>query len=401
MFSRLFTAAKEQEGMAIIGVLMAVLIFTSLCTTILIIADQESLITHHQEETLKALYAAEGGIQTVLFHMNKSPKMTWHEVKTMCAQLTSQKPSVGTAQIQSIVPNDLGSKIKFTVTGVSQSCEKVLIAYVRKPLSSRIKPMLQGFTCGGEIETIVSSNQTLTGDVLVTGPISVRDGGTVIGNIFALGNVTVETGGEVRGGIVSQGTVTVAENATVTGEVAELQASVSQVPDFPDLQYEKEYFAELALANEGHYFSLNEMPKTMFAKDLNNMEGVYFAPGNLIIDTSAVQYSGNALVVAQGNIYLHNNLLPADKDSTLALVSYGDIELHNVGALEGVLIALGALDSNGTKGTVKGNAAAGDMRSFKHDFTSSPGSVKGLEDYLCFEGIPAKLDIWRERYDIY
>lgn len=324
MLFRFWEGIGKREGMAIIGVLMAVLIFSSLCTAILILADQENLISYHQEERLKALYAAEGGIQWVLFQLQKDPQITWQEVKAVCAGLTSRKPTVGTAFIDSVVPEDLGSKIKFTVTGVSQSAKKVLVAYISKPLPSRLNPIL-----------------------------------------------------------------------------TQHQEDVLQVPEISDLDYEMEYLRELASRNEGHYFASGQVAKTLIARDLQGMNGIYFAPGDLIIDSGAAQYSGNAVIAAQGSVFLNSSLVPADGNSTLALVCCGNIELQSPGPVEGVFVACGSLDSNGNEGTMTGIAAAGDLQAFVHDFTYSPGSVLGLEEYLCLEGIPARLDIWRERYDIY
>lgn len=324
MLSRLWGGIRKREGLAIIGVLMAVLIFSSLCTAILILADQENLISYHQEETLKALYAAEGGIQWVLFQLQRNPQMTWQEVEAMCAGLTSRKPPVGTAFMDGVVPEDLGAKIKFTVTGVSQSAKKVLVAYIWKPLPSRLNPIL-----------------------------------------------------------------------------SQPQETVPQVPEISDLDYEMEYFRELASRNGGHYFTSGQVPKTLSARDLQEMHGVYFAPGDLIIDSSAAQYSGNAVIVAQGSIFLNSSLVPADGTSTLAMVSCGNIELQSTGSFEGVFVACGSLDSNGNEGTITGIAAAGDLKSFTHDLTYNPQSLLGLEEYLCLDGIPARLDLWRERYDIY
>jgi hypothetical protein len=90
-------------------------------------------------------------------------------------------------------------------------------------------------------------------------------------------------------------------------------------------------------------------------------------------------------------------MLPGDAGSSLALISAGDMQLN--GAVNGVIIAGGEL-----KGELRimGIAAAKNMGDCSlNKFTYCEDVLNGLEKYLALEGTPAKLEIWRELYDIY
>ena len=90
-------------------------------------------------------------------------------------------------------------------------------------------------------------------------------------------------------------------------------------------------------------------------------------------------------------------MLPIDAGSSLALISAGDLELN--GTFHGVIIAGGEL-----KGELRimGIAAANSIGDCSlNEFTYCEDVVNGLEKYLALDGTPAKLEIWRELYDIY
>ena len=124
---------KNQDGTAFVGVIMVVLIFSSLCAAILILAEQEYLMARNTESALEAMYAAEGGIQIVLQHMQNNPDITFQEIQVMCSNLTTHRPNIGKAIIEEIIPTDNKDNVVFTVVASSGTAKKVLVAYVSKP----------------------------------------------------------------------------------------------------------------------------------------------------------------------------------------------------------------------------------------------------------------------------
>lgn len=389
---------REQKGMALVGVIMAVLIFSSLCVAILFMADGENLIAYDEEETLKAFYAAESGIQIILDRMQANPNMTYQEIREVCKSITDLKVEVGDAFIERIVPADMEYNVKLTVSGVSGTATKVLVAYISKPSQSALKPILNGLTVGSSSGWRVSSDK-IAADIYSCGPMDLQPGVAVSGNINAMGDIEVASTAKVRGDIFSCGNVTVREDATVTGIVQPFLENIPSIPVFPEP--DTDFFIEQGAQQEGHVFENTETPKTFYGSDLKNISGVYYVDGDVIIGSEAEEYSGNAVIVAGGSIYVNGDLMPQNSDSTLALVSFGDFEIENGGSVKGVIIAWGALVGNSNEGEITGIIAANDLNNFIYDFSYSREALTGLEEYLALEGTEAELEVWREEFDIY
>jgi len=383
--------------MAFVGVIMAVLIFSSLCAAILILAEQENLIDRDVESTLKAMYAAEGGIQTMVMRMQDNPNMTFQDIEDICSNLTKLKPAVGEAVIESITAKDSGDNIELTVSAASGNAKKVLVAHISKPSQSELRPLLNGLTGRSGID--LRSGQVIEGDIFSRGTVNLRANSVVLGDIRALGNVSLEVNALVQGDIFLQGTISIAGNAAVSGSINSNLESIPEIPVFPDL--DMDFFLEQAAQQEGHYFSNDDTPKTFTSEDLSAESGIYFCDGDMIIDSDAESYSGTIVIAAKGTITVSGDLAPEDTASRLALISSGDIEISNGASITGVIIAGGSLVSNGDPGQINGIAAAGRISSFCGDFCYSPSVLSGLEEYLALEGTPAGLQIWREQYDIY
>lgn len=129
--------------MAFVGVIMAVLIFSSLSAAIVILAEQEYLITQNTESALEAMYAAEGGIQIVVQRLQNKPEMTFQEIQAMCTSLTTLKPIIGKAIIEEIISADNEDYIVFTIYAASGIAKKGLVAYVSKPTDTEAAWKLQ------------------------------------------------------------------------------------------------------------------------------------------------------------------------------------------------------------------------------------------------------------------
>ena len=204
---------------------------------------------------------------------------------------------------------------------------------------------------------------------------------------------------QVKGNITARGDIAIGEGASVTGEVQPLCDNIPEIAGFPEL--DGKHFLEQAGQQEGQFFGEKETPKIFSGHDLANISGIYYVSGDVIIDPDGVEYYGDAVIFAEGKISVHSDLFPRDNDSSLALISSGDLELNNA-AICGVVIAGGRLKVSGKPGGITGVAAIANMSNYcLNDFTYRKDILKGLEQYLGLEGSGIKLEIWRELYDIY
>ena len=90
----------DKKGMALIGVIMAALIFSSLCGALLLMVEQDNLMAHDEETALKALYAAESGIRAVVVQLQDNSNVTFQDVEEVCKKISGR--AVGDAVIDSI-----------------------------------------------------------------------------------------------------------------------------------------------------------------------------------------------------------------------------------------------------------------------------------------------------------
>jgi cytoskeletal protein CcmA (bactofilin family) len=386
---------RDEQGMALIGVIMAVLIFSSLCGALLFMAEKDNLMANDEEAALKALYAADSGIRAVLMEMQDNPAITYQNVMAICKNLTERKIPVGGAVIDTIKPEYAGDMVKISATGICGRAKKELIAYISMPSESKLRPLLNGFTVGSLPGLTVSSNGIMRGNIFSCGDVCLGESAAVFGDIYALGDVEIGSEAQVEGNVTARGTITCGENASVKGEIQPFCGFIPEVPVFPEL--DRRYFFEQAVGQEGHYYGKDKTSKHFFGNDLVNMFGVYYVEGDVVIASGGTEYSGNAAIFAEGRIVVHDDMLPIDAGSSLALISAGDLELN--GTFHGVIIAGGEL-----KGELRimGIAAANSIGDCSlNEFTYCEDVVNGLEKYLALDGTPAKLEIWRELYDIY
>ena len=125
---------SEEKGMALVGVIMVVLIFSSLGAALLSIAERESLIARDEEAALQALYAAEGGLRKVIMELKNNPEV---DVGKICEDYTNYR--VGEAEIESISYEESENYLDVTATGTAGKARKTLVARISKPLDSGVK----------------------------------------------------------------------------------------------------------------------------------------------------------------------------------------------------------------------------------------------------------------------
>lgn len=390
----------NEEGMAIVGVIITVLILSCLCGVILFLAEEDYLIANYEEASLKALYAAEGGINIVVHKMQKNSDITYKEIVDLCESLTAQKIKVGDAFIDSVVPDNLGLIVKFSVSGICKAAKKTLVAYVSFPSESEIAPILKGLIVCSASGFSSCPNQVINGDIYSNGPVNIRSGTIIHGDIWSSETVNIEQNAQVHGNIFSREAIEIADLAVVTGTIQEYLNGVPNIPIIPSSDH-VQFLKEQAIREEGHYFFEEESPKLLSEAFFQEISGVYYVEGDVNIGDSVSTYSGNAVIVANGMISISNDLFPQDSASTLALVSTKDLHINQGASIKAVLIVGAGLKSNESKGNIIGIIAANNLDCCVHDFTSDLETIKGLEDYLGLNGKDAELQLWKEKYDIY
>ncbi|NLO90207.1 MAG: hypothetical protein GX088_07810, partial [Clostridia bacterium] len=166
------------------------------------------------------------------------------------------------------------------------------------------------------------------------------------------------------------------------------------VPEMPEIDLD--WYREKA-QSMGQYFETN---KQFSQEELINMDGIYFVEGNVSFDISVNSYSGQALIVSSGDMVLNGNqeLMPADGESSLGLMSISEISISDSSDFGGVIIAQGTLKVSGS-GVIEGAVAAVEVENFNKNFLYKLSFVEKLEAYLGTEG--AAVIEWRELFPIY
>lgn len=126
---------SAKGGMALLGVIMVVMILSSLSAAILIIAGRESMISRDEEEALQALYTAESGIRKIIAEMNRDSTVNLQEV---CKEFRNLR--VGAGKIESLDCEENEDYVQITATGVSGKARKTLIVRVSKPEEDNSEP---------------------------------------------------------------------------------------------------------------------------------------------------------------------------------------------------------------------------------------------------------------------
>jgi len=128
---------SAKGGMALVGVIMVVMIVSSLGAAILIVAGRDSMISRDEEEALQALYTAEGGIRKIIAEMKSDPAANLQEV---CKGFQNHR--VGTGKIENLSCVENEDYVQITATGVSGKSRKTLVVRVSKPEESNSGPYI-------------------------------------------------------------------------------------------------------------------------------------------------------------------------------------------------------------------------------------------------------------------
>ncbi len=125
---------SDEKGMALVGVIMVVLIFSSLGAAMLSIAERESMIARDEEAALQALYAAEGGLRKVIMELKNNPEV---DVGEICEDYTNYR--VGQAKIENISYEESENYLDVTATGTAKNARKTLVTRISKLPDSGVK----------------------------------------------------------------------------------------------------------------------------------------------------------------------------------------------------------------------------------------------------------------------
>jgi len=378
-----------QRGMALISVIMLVVIFISLGVAVLYMVFGESVISNDEISFLQALYAAEGGIRKFIAELNSNPDVeSWSE--EVWAGFRNYK--VGEGEIENIFVEDMGDYYEVKVIGKSGRAKKTLVAKISKPEQSSFAGILRGLTvCSSNFS--LTGNPNIEGNIFAAGNVSLAGNAVIKGNIYSSRDFSSTGSALVDGDVFAAGSISTSGNSKIMGNrIENAEVAVQVMPEINLDWYRKK------AQSMGQYF---ETDKQFSREEIINLNGIYFVEGNVSFDNSVKNYSGQALIVSSGSIVLTGSqeLIPADEESSLGLMSISEISFSGSSNFGGVIIAQGTLKVSGS-GMIEGAAAAVEVEDFNKDFLYRPSFVEKLETYLGAEGGAAVIE-WRELYPVY
>ena len=376
--------------MALIGVVMVVLIMVSLGAAVLSTVTGSAVMVENAEASLKALYAADGGIRKFIVQISNNPHVDrWpDDIWDGFADYP-----VGDAIIESIHTKDRGSCIEVTVVGRSGSARKTLVAQITKPVPNDLSGVLQGLTATASNFTLPGST-FLLGDLYVGGSCYLEESSRVQGNIIVRGDISSADGAVIDGNIFAGGEISIDEKSTLKGVQQDLEGGA--IPSFPELDMDR-FRREAETVDQ--YF---DSSLVITSKHLDHLSGVYFIDGDASFSTAVDGYSGRGLIIASDGVAISGglDLTPEDKASSLGIITPGNIVIDGGTDFFGVLAAGGNLAVYGS-GVIKGSAAARTVSAFEKNFAYEEDYLDLLSDELLWSGCKTEVLRWSERYPVY
>ncbi|KUK11036.1 MAG: hypothetical protein XD50_0676 [Clostridia bacterium 41_269] len=377
-----------QKGMALISVIMLTLILISLGAAVLYLTFSDSMIINDEVSFYKALYAAEGGIRKFIVELNYNPDVedwsqkVWDGFKNY---------KVGDGEIENINVKDMGDFYEVTVIGKCGQAKKTLVVKISKPRRYSLIMVLRGLTVW-ESDFYLADNTNIEGDIFVNGNVMLAGNAAVKGNIYSSQNFSSADDSLVDGNIYAAERISTSESSEVLGKMADGANIEKFVPPVIDFDW---YMKESQ--NMGQYFDGN---KQFSKEELVNMSGIYYVEGNVTFESDVKNYMGQALIVSKGSIHLNDGqqLVPADRTSSLSLISSSEIFFDGTSVFSGVVISQGVLRVFGS-GFIEGAAAAAEIESFTKDFLYNSSFVEKLSD--CIRAEEAAVLEWKELYPVY
>ncbi|MDD3654483.1 MAG: polymer-forming cytoskeletal protein [Desulfotomaculaceae bacterium] len=161
---------------------------------------------------------------------------------------------------------------------------------------------------GGDL--ILANNVQITMDVDVAGDVILYNNAKITGNVNAVGDVILSNNAIITGDVYYNGTLTMGSGAS-TGALHPDEAEAVNVDPAPFPVLDQDWYAR----NADHMLNGNLAGSF-------NVDGISYTPGDISISGT---YSGNGAIIAGGKVSINNNLNRADDGSSLAVISFGNV----------------------------------------------------------------------------
>lgn len=390
-----------RDGQTLLLVLMVMLVLLLLSLTLGTLIQHQNQNVFKEEYFLRALNAAEAGIETTIASITGEGKASWYDDFPLAGEngdfisvftetvLDSQVSYEVSAQKHE---QEIGTSMYVNSVGRYRTGDSELAA--QKTLQSEIGvyeagDYLRGLTMlPGEPASIeLDSNLVLNGDLLINGEISITCSTEINGVVYVSGNVAGTWSGEIREGY-------------------------SFIPPFPELD-EENYFINATEYGEVYafdtsfddYYSGGE-PGDEDTGSVTEYNSIYFVDGDITIGGN---YRGTALFFATGSITVAGDLipepgageLPDTGAGMLALVALDDVNIQNHAVYANIL-AGGSLRALGGAALYGSACVTGvdfdegeytDVIYIRHQENLAP-----LEDFI---PVKTKIVEWKELYPVF
>lgn len=354
---------KNESGQALALVMMVLAVLLLMGSSLLTQGGESRKVSFEEGEIVKACYIAEAGAERAIAEIKNNP--SWFKdlaldedvefisnlnygggkIAAVTVRRTSETENPTTFYIESV--GEFGGA-KRTIEVQGEMYDPVDFprgVWVRSPSSFSNNSIIESdVTAEGELTFI--NNSTASGVITAAGDVTLRNNMTAT-RIITGGNLTVYNNVEVTMDVDAAGDVFLYNNAVINGEVnAEGNISVSNnavingdvyyngtltvgpgaatgtehpggaeavdvsIPLFPTL--DEDWYAENA--------------DQILTGDLSgsiNLDGIWYVAGDISISGT---YSGNGTIVAGGKVTINGDLNRADTGSSLAVISFGNVD---------------------------------------------------------------------------
>ncbi|MFZ5688135.1 MAG: PilX N-terminal domain-containing pilus assembly protein [Bacillota bacterium] len=283
----------NSRGGALVSVLLVLTIIITLGTALLTLSASEAQIASNQAKGIKAFYLAEAGLKLGISELINNSNLR--------GTVVGSTP-LGEGRIVSVTVTDQGTYLLMRSTGE--------VGGVRRVVSSKVQasPFLQGLVIKSDYST--NEELVLTGGAVITGNLVFGQNLNIISSSVTInGNVT--TGGYVKNSGKIYGNVIAGGSITNTGLITGTRTPNADVRITPVVQVDLPYYQSVAkmFINGNASWTVQQLQALVNQNIPHGKKNVIIVYGNVTLTNSArVKYSGQAMVVATGDILIDGTL---------------------------------------------------------------------------------------------
>jgi hypothetical protein len=308
---------NEQKGTALVGVMMILLVLTLLGTSAFLTSTTELKISANYHQNLRALYAAEAGVQQLLAGYRRNPDFFWQK-KT--------GPEMNFPMTESDSSCSPGIKfwiqeLRYDPQEVPAFVEVIMVGKDSENYGlSRVRATIYGLRSGGPnaVPQIFREGIVTAGQLQLSGTLE------ILGNVHANQGYRIEPASAIDQ--IHQNLFKVTQSLDPT------RSDYVPPVDIPEITEQRfQDYHTLAQQSGNQLFLGNQ--NLRLTGDQKNL--LIFIDGDLTLEGNNLS---GATIVASGSITLNGSTILADNHTlNVALIAGQDIILNNFSQVAGVL----------------------------------------------------------------